>query len=321
MSDLNKIEVVPVVLEKHPDADSLSVVRIEGYTCVVRTTDWEGITKAAYLPPDSVVPGDRPEFAFLDGKFRIKAKKLRGIMSQGLLVPVPDNFQIGDDVTEYFGVTRYIPPADVEGPGNICYGPPDRGVKYDIDCWFKYKKLMIPGECCVMTEKIHGTNARYTFQDDKMWAASRTLYRTDTAGSTYWRVANQNPQIEEFCRAYPGTILYGEIFGWVQHLRYGANPGQLWFRAFDVYERGAYWSYGKFEQEMSRYGIEIVPTVYLGPYSDEKVLEVMSGKSTIANNIREGVVIRLFYERYDPENRLGRIIMKAVSPEYLEKSK
>ena len=88
MSD-HRCEVVPVVLEKHPNADSLSVVKVfDGYTVCVRTADWEGVDKGVYIPPDSVVP-DTEQFKFLEGHLRIKAKKLRGINSYGMLVPVP----------------------------------------------------------------------------------------------------------------------------------------------------------------------------------------------------------------------------------------
>lgn len=319
MSDLCKIEVVPVVLEKHPNADTLSVVKVfDGYTVVVRTADWQGKTKGAYIPPDNVVPGDRPEFAFLDGKFRIKSKRLRGVMSQGLLVPVPDNFQVGDDVTEYFGVTRYVPPADVEIDGDIGSEPPIPGIKYDIESWFKYKNVLVPDENVVITEKIHGTNSRFTFQDGKIWAASRTFYR-NSPNSVYFRVLSENPQIEEFCRAFPNVILYGEIFGWVQDLKYGAKKGQIWFRAFDVYDRGSFWNWGRFEFAMSEYGIPTVPVLFKGKYSESKVEELMSGTSSIASHIREGVVVKPFFERYD--EKCGRVILKAVSPEYLEKSK
>lgn len=81
-----KVEVVPVKLEPHPNADTLSLVRVfDNYTVAVRTEDWIGRTVGAYIPPDSVVPAEREQFAFLIGHPRIKAKKLRGIVSQGLL--------------------------------------------------------------------------------------------------------------------------------------------------------------------------------------------------------------------------------------------
>ena len=114
----HKVEVVRVRLEPHPNADSLSIVPIYGYTCVVRTEEWQNRSIGAYIPPDSVVP-NTPEYAFLDGHLRIKARRLRGVMSQGLLMPVPlGNFQVGDDVAAIMGVTHYVPPEEMETAGD-----------------------------------------------------------------------------------------------------------------------------------------------------------------------------------------------------------
>ena len=84
----HRVEVVPITLEPHPNADTLSIVRVfAGYTVCVRTTDWQGRALGAYVPPDSLVDTTRPEFAFLaDGKRarqRIKVKKLRGVAAWG----------------------------------------------------------------------------------------------------------------------------------------------------------------------------------------------------------------------------------------------
>src|SRR5271166_512909 len=158
--DTHKVEVVPVVLEKHPNADKLSVVRVYNFTCVVNTTDWQGVTQAAYVQPDSVMP-DKPEYRFLketsnlrkerddlwnklqpdhesdlaredynqklaalearidaNTKYlRIAVKKLRGVISMGMLLPCPEGAEIGDDVAELLGITHYEPPTmdEIEG--------------------------------------------------------------------------------------------------------------------------------------------------------------------------------------------------------------
>lgn len=73
--------MVPVVLLPHGNADSLSVVQVWGYTCVVRTEDWRNIDRAAYIVPDTLVPTEREEFKFLaadaykDGMYRVRAKR------------------------------------------------------------------------------------------------------------------------------------------------------------------------------------------------------------------------------------------------------
>src|SRR3990167_2192296 len=105
----HKVEIVPIKLEPHPNADKLSLVKIHGYTCVVNTNDWAGKDEAAYVCPDSLVDTKRPEFAFLGDRPRITVRRFRGIFSQGLLVPAPEGSQIGDDVAEQLGVTKYEP--------------------------------------------------------------------------------------------------------------------------------------------------------------------------------------------------------------------
>ena len=52
------------VLEKHNNADALSIVRIGGYQVVVRTDSWKVGDLAVYIQPDSVVPVTKP-FEFL----------------------------------------------------------------------------------------------------------------------------------------------------------------------------------------------------------------------------------------------------------------
>jgi len=48
------VEVVKIKKENHPNADSLSIVKVRGWQCVVRTDDWEDGQLAAYIPPDSL---------------------------------------------------------------------------------------------------------------------------------------------------------------------------------------------------------------------------------------------------------------------------
>lgn len=72
----HRVEVLPIQLRPHPNAERLSLVQVHGYQCVTGTADWlarpaldsEGRRLAAWVPPDSTVPVNRPEFAFLAGK-------------------------------------------------------------------------------------------------------------------------------------------------------------------------------------------------------------------------------------------------------------
>lgn len=109
--------------ERLPNSDQLSIVKVDGgYPCIFRTEEFKEGDLATYVPVDSLVPMDRSEFSFLQSASkprpvaRIKARKLRGTFSMGLLVPAPEGALEGQDVAEYFGITKYLPASEDDSP-------------------------------------------------------------------------------------------------------------------------------------------------------------------------------------------------------------
>jgi RNA ligase (TIGR02306 family) len=327
----HRVEVVPIVLETHPNADALSVVRVFGYQVVVRTEDWENVQLGAYIPPDSVAP-DTSEFEFLGDHKRIKVRRFRGVFSQGMLMPVPEGAQLGDNVADIMGITRYEPPENYTMGGQSVPAPEGFRPKYDVDAWQRYKYLFKDGEEVVVTEKIHGANARFTCVDGEMYCGSRTMWKKELEGDLWWRCLAKNGWIEEFCRVHPDFTVYGEVYGNVQSLKYGAGKNDIYFAAFDLWHnkdaRFLNWeevkiyvnSLDPIYDGLTKFDLVWVPVLYEGPYS-EALAEMADGLSEVlhANNIREGVVIHPIKERVDLE--LGRVKMKCVSNKYLEKDK
>lgn len=97
-----------------PNADAIEVVSVLGWRCVVKKGDFKLGDKVIYVEVDSILP-DKPEFEFLrDRKFRIKTIKLRGQVSQGLVLPLSSllenykgSLKVGTDVTEAMGIIKY----------------------------------------------------------------------------------------------------------------------------------------------------------------------------------------------------------------------
>lgn len=313
----HKVEVVPIALKPHPNADSLSIVEVFGYTICVRTEDWKSLSLGAYIVPDSVVP-DNEMFAFLKGQRRIKVKRLRGIMSQGLLVPAPEGAKAGDDVAEQLGVTRYEPPLPLSSGGEAEAPPPGIHPNYDVDTWYRFKHLFVSGEEVVATEKIHGASAKFTWQEERMFCGSRSEWKKDDSKNLWWRAARETEGLIEFCKAHPDITVYGEVYGRVQDLHYGTKPGEVRFAAFDLLRRGQWVSH----EEAREIGKDLpwVPLLYRGPYDEAKLLAMADGKTTIpgAEHLREGIVVKPIVERTDPE--IGRVLLKIVSNQYLERA-
>lgn len=325
----HKTEVVSVKLEKHPNADTLSIVKVFGYQVCVRTADWKDGDLGAYVVPDSLVPIAQAEFCFLaDGKsnqVRIKAKKLRGIISYGLLVHAPAEAKEGDNVSEQLGVQRYESPIKLSTGGQSGLMPKETKpdipqVIYDVESLQRYPHIFELNESVHCTEKIHGANSRYVWHDGKMFVGSHTSWYKEHESLVWWVVLKRHPEIEEFCRENPDHILYGEVYGWVQSLRYGRKSGEVDFAAFDIMHNGSFFDDDKFRDAVNAYDVGVVPYVRTCPYNFEDIFLLAEGNSLIqgADHIREGIVIKPSVERWNQE--IGRVQLKLVSATYLEKN-
>lgn len=328
----HRVEVVPVVLETHPNADTLSVVKIAGFTACVRTADFAGVDRAAYIEPDSLVPVDRPWSAFLaprakpiyGDRARITVVKLRGVLSMGLLVAplAGTSWEIGQDVAAELGVEHYNPPeaGSARGTGGEAEAAPAvlRTLpKYDVDSWRRYGRLFMAGEPVVVTEKIHGASARYVWHEGRLWVGSRAEWKREDAGNVWWRALRGTEGLAAWCEAHPNVIVYGEVYGWVQELRYGAAQGQVWFRAFDLRHGTAWLPHA--EARALGAALPWVPVLYEGPYDAVKIEALAEGPSTLyPKHVREGCVVKPLVEREDAH--IGRVQLKIVGSGYLEKA-
>ena len=97
-----------------PNADKIELAHVLGWQVVVQKDQINVGDLVVYIEIDSVVDVSRPEFAFLkDRGRRIKTIKLRGEVSQGLIIPLAaygqgyDKLKEGEDVTKHFGLIHY----------------------------------------------------------------------------------------------------------------------------------------------------------------------------------------------------------------------
>lgn len=115
---MRQLATIRIIADIRPiqGADKIECALVDGWECVIAKHDGFSIgDKVVYIEIDSVVP-DRPEFEFLrERHFRVRTIKLRGQVSQGLVLPLtvlpPGRYRAGDDVTEILGITKYDPEA------------------------------------------------------------------------------------------------------------------------------------------------------------------------------------------------------------------
>lgn len=327
---------VPVIrvksIQKHPNADTLSFIDVDGVNVIFRTGDFHEGDLAVYVPVEAVVPLNRAEFAFLktkDGQetHRVKAKRLRGLYSEGLLVPVEFFESEGDDVAAKRGIVKYEQPEQRGSiTGKIGQAAPDIkwAPRYDVEPLLKNRFLCPEGTPVHVTEKLHGSSARFAYGPDvngkyrlhvgshNVWR--RPLYRpvfgqkptkrepvfrrwlNKLLGKTHFEVEPINDciwwnlakkyNLEEKLKRFPRMVVYGEVYGdGVQDLKYGLK-GEIGFRVFEVYsaEFDLWLSPADVKVFCSEVGLEMVPVLYEGPYQSASVDPMRSGKSTLDPN-------------------------------------
>lgn len=331
----------------HPNADRLEIARFEmkgtgesAYEVVIQKGTAKPGDLMAYFSVDCVVPTAHPDFEFLtkrlDGAgkthFRLRAARLRGVFSQGLLVPAPEGtcFGFGDTVAEHFGVTYHRQPEPNDPTQPTAKACPQPFPVYGVDSLKKVPRLFEEGEPVVITEKIHGTNFRFGWvRRSFMWiplgwrfvVGSHRVIKGDRSkgfyGEDVWQDAAEKMDLARKTRDYKGYTFYGELYGYtyggkrIQDLTYGRKPEDgPGLACFDVRSPSGQWL-GWFERAaaLEDCGLESVPRVggvhWIAPFSSTGVKEVAEGPSYLdQGQIREGVVV----ESYEGQRRKAKYV-------------
>ena len=330
-------------IEPHPNADRLDLAAVGGFRCVIGKGSFAEGDLAAYIPEGAVCPDWLITELGLEGKLagkqknRVKAVKLRGALSQGLVYPVRDGMirgravAEGDTVTELLELVKYEPPIPVAMQGEV---RPVHGamLHYDIENFKKYPDELRDGEPVVVTEKLHGTWCCLGWHPDHGPIVS-SKGMSDRGLALILNEANRNNLYVRTWRAFEAAFeqartrlagqeqpfyVLGEVYGrGVQDLHYNEpNPA---FRVFDAYVgqpgQGRYLAPREFEESLSDL-FPLVPVLYRGPFSEAALLEHTDGATALGGkHLREGAVVKPATERESPE--FGRVILKSVSGDYL----
>ena len=314
-------------LQNHPDADRLWVTKVYGYPVITGKGDLATGDLAVYVPVDSVVPDSDPRWEFLGGHTRIRAKKLRGIFSMGLLTRADPGMEEGQDVAEIMGITKYEPV--ISNPEQD-EADPGIATVYDVEGYRRWSEeltpIFLPDEPVVVTEKLHGENARFSFYGGRMYCGSHTRWKKDTATSQWWGAA-RTYNLEKILSTLPTEnplVFYGEILGHVPDMHYGhinQIRGLAFFDILDVNTR-TFLDWQNFQRVMAATGLPSVPVLYEGPFS-QMPAGLENGPTTYprasGKHIREGIVMKTQVERQD--QRIGRVSLKLHGQAYLLRSK
>lgn len=338
------------------NADFIETVHVLGWTCIDRKGQHKIGDRVVYFEIDSFLP-IKPQYEFLRESsyknhptlgegFKIKTVKKRGQLSQGFVMPLPQEFndlEVGTDVTEQLEVQLYeIPiPATLQGlirgnfPSFIPKTDQERIQNIFIDDFYNaFKDVNFE-----ITEKLDGSSMTIYRNNDDYGVCSRNYnLKFEQSNNTFVTVAHQC-NIQETLQALQLNIaIQGELIGpGIQGNCYNLLNHK--FYVFDIFniDKHRYCNqqerFDIIQQLMNDdnknilYSVPFIKNDVLKPTLQEMLL-LAEGKSCLNPKIeREGIVLKSIYHELDKKwsrcdfYRNGIISFKVISNRFLLKQK
>jgi RNA ligase (TIGR02306 family) len=318
-------------------ADRIEVAMIGGWTVVVKKGEFSTGDLCIYCEIDSFIPhliapfltkdGQKPKiFNGIEGQ-RLRTVKLRGQLSQGLLLPLSilgcHVRQEGEGVSTELNIQKYEPPVDTSLAGEAKGNFPSEVPKTDQERVQNLTKALPTwhdaGLCFEVTEKLEGSSCTiYLSKDGVFEVCSRNLSLKPSDTNTFWMVARQY-NLEQRMRDAQlyGYAIQGELVGGkVQGNIYKLTGNDLF--VFDIYhtETMQYLSAEERTAMCAKLGLKHVPILFdaltLKTTDVQEILSWAEGSShLLKGQEREGIVFKCLSDT--------TISFKAISNKYLLK--
>jgi RNA ligase (TIGR02306 family) len=322
-------------------ADMIELATVDGWKVVVAKDVGHKVGDyVVYCEVDSFLP-IKPEFEFLRKSsyrkmgdqegFRLKTIKLKGQISQGLILPLDevipfpinlDYMEVGKDVTELLGIVKYEPPVPAELAGKVKGFFPSFLRKTDEErCQnlvSEYENWKVQSQHqFYVTEKLDGSSATFYYKDGVFGVCSRNLELLESEENTFWKVARELDLENKMKEHGKNISLQGELIGeGIQGNPYKIKGHSVrFFTGYDIDKQHRI-TFVNLVILLQSMGLEHVPVLnqefgFILPDTVEDMLKYAEGKSVLnPNTEREGVVVR---------SMDGTISFKAISNKFLIK--
>ena len=303
------------------DADQIEVAQIGGWKVVVKKGEHTAGSLAVYCEIDSFIPHSIAPFLTKPGQFpkvynevegqRLRTIKLRGQISQGLLLPMSIRgsdglvvgalFTEGDDVTELLGVQKWEPPAEfraADAKGSFPHFIPKtdcervQNLSHQVQQWVEDEVVF------QKSEKLDGSSMTVFYKDGEVGCCSRNLELKDDGTSTFWETAKSEKLVEKLISLGKNIALQGELLGGqIQGNSYKITGFK--FFLYDIYDidKQEYLRPEVVEQFAAMHGISHVPIIGYVTLPKEDTIQALlldaDGKSAVGcNPKREGFVYK-----------------------------
>jgi RNA ligase (TIGR02306 family) len=324
-------------------ADNIECAIVDGgWPVVVKKGEFQVNDIAIYLEIDSWVPHELAPFLSKEKEpreyngvkgERLRTVKLRGQVSQGLLLPVELTFwrDIGTDLTESLGIQKWEPPIPAQLQGVMKGNFPHFITKTDQERCQNLRKDIFEShkdECYEVTIKLDGSSMTVYVKGDDFGVCSRNIDLKETETNSFWKAARGQNLIEplrELCKEKQvDYAIQGELIG--ESIQ--GNPEKIKGQCiylFDIFDitNGCYLRANERQSvlsELNARGANLGHVPVLDPdlkvadnfTSIDELLEFAEGPSMNPDTKREGLVFKSVDTGFS---------FKAISNSYLLRNK
>ena len=326
-----KLATIRKIKEINPieGADAIELAVVDGWQVVLAKNVGHQVGDlVVYCEIDSFLPIE-PEFEFLRKSsykkmgdqegFRLKTIKLRGQISQGLILPysvIPiaqfataADLPEGMDVSEMLGIVKYEPPIPAQLAGRVKGSFPSFLRKTDEERIQNLEKeytewTLSSKHQFYATEKLDGSSFTCYIKNGEFGVCSRNMDLLETEDNTFWAVARKL-DLENKLRSFGKNLCFqGEMVGsGIQGNHYNMKDQTVFFYNIFLIDEREYVGYDEFRNMLFDLDLACVPVLsypFNFPADSEAAFPTVSallrsaeGKSVLNDKVeREGLVIR-----------------------------
>ena len=322
-------------------ADAIECAIVGGWTVVVKKGEFKAGDRAVYCEIDSFIPtaiapfltkpGQHPKtFEGKEGE-RLRTMKLRGQLSQGLLLNLDsvlsftNSFKDGDDVSEVLGIVKYEAPIPAELAGEVKGMFPSMIPKTDQEriqnLTAEFAEWQMENLHWEVTEKLEGSSMTVYVIDGDIGVCSRNLDLKPNVDNSLWRAAYKYELPAKLDSIGRNLAIQGELIGnGIQGNIYKMRDQD--FLVYDIYDidAGRYLTPSERKVMTAELELNHCPVLAfsanlkdtLGIDNVEQILKFAEGKSVMGliGCEREGLVFKCHEKQ---------VSFKAISNKYLLK--
>jgi len=288
------------------NSDFLEVLEIGGWKIVNKKNQFKVGDTVIYVEVDSILPIS-PQYDFLrrtsyynsnniEG-YRIRTIKLRGHISQGLVLPIE---LVGDvpedeDLTELLGVVKYEPTKNYdtselkEFPNYLIKTSAKRCQNVDFEDLVNTKFFV--------TEKLDGASITISIKNKVFSVCSRNMEVLE-GNNIYWDIVRKHNLKEKFENLDYNFSIQGELVGpKIQNNKYKLKETELFvFNLYDIDDMVSLPAYlaRSFAKELGLQYVPVISESYFVETDCADIFELISkadGMSALTSTLREGLVL------------------------------